>query len=77
MWALNCFFFCVIFAALRTGDLLSILPVSVVYIVLLNWLTEEDKDGTDYVTERPSSHDNHTDNWILDDTHSNLDNTKT
>lgn len=77
MWALNCFFFCVIFAALRTGDLLSILPVSVIYIVLLSWLTEEDKDGTVDYTERPSSRDANHIHWILDDTHGNLDNTKT
>ncbi len=77
MWALNCFFFAVIFAALRTGDLVSIIPISIIYIILLHWLTESEHDGTDYYTERPSSYDNDNIHRILDDTHSNLDNSKT
>ena len=76
MWALNVFFFVVIFAAMRTGDLLSILPISVIYIILLNWLTEsEDNNGTDYTTETPSSRDYYHVHWVLDNSNDHLDNT--
>ena len=78
MWALNVFFFVVIFAAIRTGDLLSILPISVIYIILLNWLTEsEDNNGTCTNTERPSSRDYYHVHWVLDNSNDHLDNTKT
>jgi hypothetical protein len=76
MWALNCFFFAVIFLAIRQGDLLSILPVSLVYVILLHWL-EENINGTDNLTERPSSNDYNLSDRLADDTHSDLDNSKT
>ena len=77
MWALNSFFFCVIFAAIRTGDLWMIIPIAAIFMLLHHWLAETEQNGTIHNTERPSSNDNHHIHWILDDTHSDLDNTKT
>lgn len=76
MWMLNLFFFAVIFAALRTGDLWSIIPISAIFMLLHYWLAETEDNGTDYTIQRPSSYDNDNIHWILDDTHSDLDHTK-
>ena len=77
MWALNCFFFAAIFAAIRTGDLWTIIPISALFMLLHHWLAESEDYGTIDNTERPSSSDNHYSDWVLDDTHSDLDNTET
>lgn len=73
MWALNSFFFLAIFAGIRTGDLWAILPVSVTYILLLTWL-ENDSDNSN---KRTTSSDHYSSDRLLDDTHSDLDNTET
>ena len=66
-----------IFAAIRTGELWSIIPITVVFMWLHTWLAEtEDNNGIDYTTERPSSHDRYYSPGLLDDTHSDMDNTK-
>lgn len=80
MWALNTYFFAVIFCAIRTGDLWTIIPIAIVYAVLhttLEHLEQESEYGTDYYTERPTSSGNHTMDRLLDDTDNNMDNTKT
>ena len=77
MWMLNLFFFAVIFAAIRTGDLWTIIPITAVFMLLHSWLAETEEHGTDLNIERPPSSDNHNRDWLLDDKDSNLDNTKT
>ena len=74
MWLADLYMFVCIWMAISTGQLITVIPLSVIYIWLLNM--RENLNGIDYHTERPSSHDNHSDNWILDDTDNNLDNTK-
>lgn len=76
MWMLNLFFFAVIFAALRTGDLWSIIPISAIFMLLHYWLAETEDNGTDYTIQRPSSSDNDNIPGLLDDPHSNMDHTK-
>lgn len=77
MWILNLYFFVLIFAAIRTGDLWTIIPIAVIFMLLHSWLAETETNGTDYTTERPSSHDSDYGDRLADDTHSNLDNTTT
>ena len=77
MWMLNLFFFAVIFAALRTGDLWSIIPISAIFMLLHYWLAETEDNGTDLNIQRPSSNDYYYSDRLLDDTHCDLDNTKT
>lgn len=77
MWMLNLFFFAVIFAALRTGDLWSIIPITAIFMLLHYWLAETEDNGTDLNIQRPSSNDYYYSDRLLDDTHSDLDNTKT
>jgi hypothetical protein len=77
MWILNLYFFVLIFAAIRTGDLWMIIPITLIFMLLHYWLAEsEDTHGTDYLTQRPSSNDYHFDDRLLDDTSSDLDNSK-
>lgn len=77
MWMLNLFFFAVIFAAIRTGDLWSIIPITAIFMLLHYWLAETEDNGTDLNIQRPSSNDYYYSDRLLDDTHSDLDNTKT
>ena len=74
---LNLFFFAVIFAAIHTGDLFTLIPISCIYMLLLNWLAETEINGSDYYTERPSSFDLDSSYGLADDTHSDLDNSTT
>lgn len=74
---LNTYFFFIIFAAIRTGDLIALIPIAAIFMLLHSWLAETDTNGTDYTTEGPSSHDNYYSDWLDDDTSSDLDNTKT
>lgn len=77
MWMLNLFFFAVIFAAIRTGDLWSIIPITAIFMLLHYWLAETEDNGTDLNIQRPGSNDYYYSDRLLDDTHSDLDNTKT
>lgn len=77
MWMLNTYFFVIILAAMRTGELWTIVPVAAVFMLLLYWLEELEDYGTDYTVERPPSRDNHHSDRLLDDTLSDLDNSKT
>jgi|694.fasta_scaffold04955_56 hypothetical protein len=77
MWILNLYFFVVIFAAIRTGDLWMIIPITIIFMLLHYWLAETEDNGTDNYTQRPGSYDNNYYNRLADDTHSDLDNSKT
>jgi len=77
MWMLNLFFFAVIFAALRTGDLWMIIPITAVFMLLHTWLAETEDNGTDNTTERPSGNDYYSSDRLADDKSSDLDNSKT
>jgi len=77
MWMLNTYFFAIIFAAIRTGQLWTIIPIAAVFMLLHSWLAETEQNGTDYTTERPHSHDNDYHNRLADDKSSSLDNTTT
>ena len=77
MWILNLYFFVLIFAAIRTGDLWMIIPITIIFMLLHYWLAETEDNGTDYTTERPSSNDYYSSDRLADDTHSDLDNTTT
>lgn len=52
------------------------IPISGIYMLLLNWLAELEDNGTIDNTERPSSSHNHYGDWVLDDKSSDLDNTE-
>ena len=77
MWMLNLFFFAVIFASLRTGDLWMLIPITAVFMLLHTWLAETEDNGTDYTTERPSGGNYYSGDRLADDKSSDLDNTKT
>lgn len=77
MWMLNLYFFVIIFCALRTGQLWSLIPICIVYMMLLYWLTEEDYLGTDHNIHRSAGRTGYPGDWVLDDTDHNMDNTKT
>jgi hypothetical protein len=77
MWMLNLYFFVLIFAAIRTGELLTIIPISAIFMLLHYWWAELEPNGTDYTTERPPGSDHYCSDRLRDDTHSDLDNTKT
>jgi hypothetical protein len=66
-----------IFLAIRTGDLWLIIPIAVVFMWLHSWLEELEDNGTDLDIQRPNGHDYYTSDRLLDDTSSDLDNTKT
>lgn len=76
MWALNTFFFCAIFMCIHTGDLWAMIPISGIYMLLLNWLAELEDNGTIDNTERPGSYDNYHSNRLCNDKSSDLDNTE-
>lgn len=76
MWMLNTYFFVMIWAAIRTGQLWTMIPITVIFMLLHYWLADEEEHGTDNRTERPSSYDTDHIHGLLDDTHSDLDNTK-
>lgn len=70
MWALNTFFIFIIFVAIRQGNLYSIIPVSTVYIYLLNlW---EQLYGTDYTVKSTLGCDSDCGPGLDNDTHSEL-----
>lgn len=74
---LNLYFFVIIFTAIRTGQLWSLIPICIVYWLLMSWLTEEDYDGTDHNIQRSAGNTDYLSDWVLDDTDHNMDNTKT
>lgn len=77
MWILNLYFFVLIFAAIRTGDLWTIIPITIIFMLLHYWLAETEEHGTDLNIQRPPSNDYYYSDRLLDDTSSDLDNTKT
>jgi hypothetical protein len=54
-----------------------IIPITIIFMLLHYWLAETEDNGTDNYTQRPGSYDNNYYNRLADDTHSDLDNSKT
>lgn len=78
MWMLNLYFYLIILLALRSGELLTLLVIIPVFFQLHMWLEQiEDINGTSTNIKRSSSYDSDHIHRLLDDTHSDLDNTTT